>query len=203
MQIILISQNAYIGIDKRIYWSLQNILIFTKDGPPNWAGQTDRQWPTPWRWSLMQPGAAFVIHIQSLNSAPIHNGHWAVHLFTMGTGQCIYTQWTDSASALWTTLAQCSPSVWRTTLQSAQGQHTQFTSSKRRWGRIGSPVQDRVTTSLHKCNTVTGECFRAECSPLAKGWRLWTSTFARGQCSTEIFILWLHGCLWTPQEPPL
>ena len=78
-----------------------------------------------------------------------------MHLFTICTGQCIYTQLTDSASAaaLWTTLAQCSPSVWRTTLQSAQGQHTQFTSSKQGWGKIGSPVQDRVTL-LH-CKSAT------------------------------------------------
>ena len=186
-----------------MYWSLQNTLIPTKDGPPNWAGQTDRRWPTPWRWSLMQPGAAFVIHIQSLNSAPFHNGHWAVHLFTMGTGQCIYTQWTDSASALWTALAQCSPSVWRTTLQSAQGQHTQFTSSMRGWGKTGSPVQDKVTPLHWKSATqLQASAFEKKVRHLPKGWRLWTSTFARGQCSTEISILWLYRCLWTPQEPP-
>ena len=101
---ILISTKYIYWYWYKMYWCHQNTLISTKDGPPNWAGQTDRRWPTPWRWSLMQPGAAFVIHIQSLNSAPsysqwalnsalIHIWHWAVHLNTMGTEQCTFSQW--------------------------------------------------------------------------------------------------------------
>ena len=128
---------------KRMYWCLQNTLISTKDGPPNWAGQTDRRWPTPRRWSLMQPGAAFVIHIQSLNSAPFHNGQWAVHLLTFSTGQCTYLKWALSSAPIcighWALYlssfgtGQCTYSQWALSSTSTHNGQTVHLHCGQRW----------------------------------------------------------------------